>query len=621
MNQIDCSSDVNEYINQLFEGPATKSFDSSSIESAQALNIDVTIIRNMKGQSLLHVAAGYGRKTLVQSLINKGSDVNARDKDGQTPIHFACNHAHNTVAKLLIDAGADISMVDSRGWTPLHFALARKENAERISRQYWEVVELLLLCGADPYKKSLSGKSCFDRIKDPEQRLCVRMIHLKVKMEGCIDARERTRIIDKYIRVQDFFELVKKGDSDIEIIKEILTPRLVQSRLQSYDNITPLHRAAGYNHLDVARLLIENGADVNATDDHGQVPLHNAARYGHVEMIELLINEQCDLNTQDVDGMSPIHVAATSKSFPACLRLIESGANITTRSLSGKLPYDLAETDDVRQVLRLDESPQEVTPSAVSKSEQAIYIGLRKDLDDLEIGDHYSDENDRPTDELMFDSRSNERLFENPNHTIKKIILNENDRKFQLVKERMLSTIKSHPSDTGGLFSSYEIILIEQIRHETVWQKYKKYCEILELNKSPRAERLLFHGSALIDKIQFQGFDHRYANRDGMFGAGIYFAADSSKSNQYTYGFGQGCPKHRDKSCYLCERKMIYAQVALGKSFVSEQAMPKLSHPPPGFWSVSGEPGITEDLKYPEYVIYNGEQAYPLYVITYRIKP
>lgn len=41
-----------------------------------------------------------------------------------------------------------------------------------------------------------------------------------------------------------------------------------------------------------------------------------------------------------------------------------------------------------------------------------------------------------------------------------------------------------------------------------------------------------------------------------MFGAGIYFAENSSKSNQYVYGIGggTGCPTHKDRSCYICHR-------------------------------------------------------------------
>ena len=54
-------------------------------------------------------------------------------------------------------------------------------------------------------------------------------------------------------------------------------------------NSTPLHLAAGYNNLEVAEFLLENGADVNAQDKGGLIPLHNASSYGHLDIAALLI--------------------------------------------------------------------------------------------------------------------------------------------------------------------------------------------------------------------------------------------------------------------------------------------------------------------------------------------
>ncbi len=63
-------------------------------------------------------------------------------------------------------------------------------------------------------------------------------------------------------------------------------------------------------------------------------------------------------------------------------------------------------------------------------------------------------------------------------------------------------------------------------------------------------------GSPFINAIIHKGFDERHAYIGGMFGAGIYFAENSSKSNQYVYGIGggTGCPTHKDRSCYICHR-------------------------------------------------------------------
>lgn len=72
-----------------------------------------------------------------------------------------------------------------------------------------------------------------------------------------------------------------------------------------------------------------------------------------------------------------------------------------------------------------------------------------------------------------------------------------------------------------------------------------------------------------------------------MFGAGIYFAEHSSKSNQYVYGIGgSGCHVHQDKSCYICHRSLLLCRVLLGKTFLQYTSL-KISHSPPGHHSVS----------------------------------
>lgn len=95
-------------------------------------------------------------------------------------------------------------------------------------------------------------------------------------------------------------------------------------------------------------------------------------------------------------------------------------------------------------------------------------------------------------------------------------------------------------------------------------------------NGNQANERMLFHGSPFINAIVQKGFDERHAYIGGMFGAGninylsttiyliiifytfsgLYFAENSSKSNQYVYGLGggTGCPEHKDRSCYQCLR-------------------------------------------------------------------
>ena len=73
-------------------------------------------------------------------------------------------------------------------------------------------------------------------------------------------------------------EACKKGD--LARIKRLLTPSNVNCTDTSGRHSSPLHCAAGYNHIEVAKYLLENGADVKIRDKGDLIPLHNAASYG-----------------------------------------------------------------------------------------------------------------------------------------------------------------------------------------------------------------------------------------------------------------------------------------------------------------------------------------------------
>lgn len=82
-------------------------------------------------------------------------------------------------------------------------------------------------------------------------------------------------------------------------------------------------------------------------------------------------------------------------------------------------------------------------------------------------------------------------------------------------------------------------------------------CSLILINRTLRKCFISASpGSPFVNAIIHKGFDERHAYIGGMFGAGIYFAENSSKSNQYVYGIGggTGCPLHKDRSCYMCQR-------------------------------------------------------------------
>lgn len=107
-------------------------------------------------------------------------------------------------------------------------------------------------------------------------------------------------------------------------------------------NVTPIHVAAFCGNMEVAALLIREGANVNAIDDHRFTPLHNAAAEGHVEVVSLLVSNGGSINARSEDGATPLYFAAKSGHLGAAKVLIGSGAKLDERDNQGNSPLTMA---------------------------------------------------------------------------------------------------------------------------------------------------------------------------------------------------------------------------------------------------------------------------------------
>lgn len=83
----------------------------------------------------------------------------------------------------------------------------------------------------------------------------------------------------------------------------------VNSASKNGQKVMPLHSAVAGQHLGIARMLLDHGADVNASQARGYTPLHGAAQNGQLEMVELLLSYNADWRTQSADGKTPQSLA------------------------------------------------------------------------------------------------------------------------------------------------------------------------------------------------------------------------------------------------------------------------------------------------------------------------
>ncbi|XP_038151942.1 26S proteasome non-ATPase regulatory subunit 10-like [Cyprinodon tularosa] len=92
----------------------------------------------------------------------------------------------------------------------------------------------------------------------------------------------------------------------------------------------------------IALLLLENGADPNATDKLDSTPLHRASAKGNYRLIQLLIKQSASTNIQDSQGNTALHLACDEERVEAAKLLVEHGASIYIENKEEKTPIQLA---------------------------------------------------------------------------------------------------------------------------------------------------------------------------------------------------------------------------------------------------------------------------------------
>eukprot|EP00933_Yihiella_yeosuensis_P047696 TRINITY_DN4360_c1_g2_i1.p1 TRINITY_DN4360_c1_g2~~TRINITY_DN4360_c1_g2_i1.p1 ORF type:complete len:283 (-),score=40.55 TRINITY_DN4360_c1_g2_i1:175-1023(-) len=109
-------------------------------------------------------------------------------------------------------------------------------------------------------------------------------------------------------------------------------------------NVTPLHYASRCGQLKAAAALLDAKADVAPrTSDSDRTPLHAAAEQGHVDVCKLLIQHGANINESDGKIWTPLHWACASSREECALFLVESGADMNPKTLSGYTPFAMAE--------------------------------------------------------------------------------------------------------------------------------------------------------------------------------------------------------------------------------------------------------------------------------------
>ena len=119
--------------------------------------------------------------------------------------------------------------------------------------------------------------------------------------------------------------------NNVEIAKLLIEHGADVNVTDILDN-TPLDDAISKNNTEIAKLLIEYGADINVKGDYGKTPLHDAISKNNVEIAKLLIEHGADVNVKDYIGYTLLGYAVSNNNAEIVKLLIEHGANVNVKN-------------------------------------------------------------------------------------------------------------------------------------------------------------------------------------------------------------------------------------------------------------------------------------------------
>ena len=256
------------------------------------------------GWTALHYFARSGDYELVQSILDRGTDINLNTIGGKNCLHIAALHGHLNLCKALINEhNFDVHLADNDGCTVIHHS---------VSSGSCELVTYFADMGTDIYCKNNLGENCLHiASKNSHLNLCKKLLDQYKFNVLTTDKKGQTALHHSAINgsYELFIYFVAMG-TDIECKNNL--------------GWNSLHLAARYGHFDLCKILVnKHKFNVQLTDKDGWKPLHHSARSGSYELLTYFVHMGTDIESKNNLGWNCLHIAAQNGHLELSKKLID----------------------------------------------------------------------------------------------------------------------------------------------------------------------------------------------------------------------------------------------------------------------------------------------------------
>lgn len=318
---------------------------------------------NMDKNTPLHMATNNGHDSCVKAMIYFAEycklklNVSPINENGETPLHLASKWGYESIARLLLEYGADPWYCNKRGKSAIDFAhsglmsrllksyspnLNDFVNIVGIQKNVAEIIEV------NDIESKLTLLDLNDDLDKNSDKTNLKIRPLSTK---------RIREVDR------LFRAIAYGDvklacfyMNIDIVSESSKSTYCEEKSAIEKNCHPLCVCPQCDSLNIDNNSFESirkNFDFSACDLLGNTALHVAAEHGRIEICKILLNKGAQINLTNVNGLSPLHVAIKCNQFEMTSFFIESGANINLKDSMSNTPLHFACISGNAEIVKL----------------------------------------------------------------------------------------------------------------------------------------------------------------------------------------------------------------------------------------------------------------------------